>query len=640
MINDIESQRCDKPDPPYFAGRIAIVMPFKNTKDADGNSLILRSAAVALNPTEMRGPNEIILLAIDDGATDGSRELLESIVQEHTRRLVILNGSGRGPAAARNVALEYIRSLDNTPEAFTHVAFCDSDDMWFPWHLARSLQAIDDGYDMVYSNVECENEKGEPLQIFGIPNPEEFDYELLKQGNYIFISTVVMKRECIDVGQFSEDAVPMEDWEYWLRVAAKYRVKHVHAKKPSIIYTWKSTGSYYTAEDSHAAKLRIQRKMNLQDPMNVEGWLSRAEGEFLAKNAEGRRCIEIGSYKGKSACFMAPKATSIVCIDTFKADNGGQTQMQSLTTYVDFARNTAHLNNVTPLIGMSQNVHQLLKNDEFDFIFIDSMHDYESVMNDVKNYLPKLKDGAVIMFHDYFERDWPGVVRCVNELFGGPDELVDTIAKVTVTAERRFDLAIKFAGMTSSVDTIPSNEPKLELTPDVSDFEKGSLDGKVIVIAPWAAKLPGMENAKNYQDWPEVVGMLRALGAYTIQVGVAGEKLVGCDEVILNAAPDKLLKILNACDTFVSVDSFFPHFAAYHNKKGVVIFSKSDPKIFGHSIHLNLLKSREYLRPDQFRWWRDVALDKSAFVTPNEVVAGVLEILKDAEIYTELPERK
>lgn len=623
--------------------RVAVVMPFKNSAGT-----IVNSVSSVLNQTDMRGCS-ITLLCVNDGSTDDSLDLINSVKQEVTRSIVVIDGPGKGPAHARNCALDYIRAAG---DEYTHVAFCDSDDVWYSWHLNRSLTYLTAyAVDLMYSDVDCENEKGEKLVITGIPNPAVFDRDLLRRGNYIFISSVVMNASVISTGNFDPDAVPMEDWDYWLRVSEKYKIRHMHKPGAGIVYMWKSTGSYYTAEDSEAAKQRIQRKMNIKDPMSVEGWLSKAEGEFLAANAVGRKCIEIGSYKGKSTCFIAEKAASVVCIDTFKADNGGQTQMQSPTTYVDFARNTGHFSNITPLIGMSQDVHPLLKNDEFDFIFIDGMHDFESVMNDVKNYLSKLKDGAIIMFHDYFERDWPGVVMCVNLLFGGPDELVDTVAKVTLTADRRFELAIKFAGM-SAANTlkgpdlkpvegleIPEIIDSLELKADTTGFEKGSLSGKKIVITPWAAKMPDRENAKNFPHWPEVVSMLRSLGAHTIQVGLAGEKFIGCDEMVLNPTQDHLNQLLAECDTFVSVDSFFPHFAAYHNKKGVVIFSKSDPKIFGHSIHLNLLKSREYLRPDQFRWWRDVDLDKAAFVAPNEVVAGVLEILKDTEIYNELSEK-
>lgn len=57
----------------------------------------------------------------------------------------------------------------------------------------------------------------------------------------------------------------------------------------------------------------------------------------------------------------------------------------------------------------------------FDFIYIDAAHDYDSVVEDLKCWWPKLKDGGVFSGHDYFpdERIWRGkacgVYQAVNE---------------------------------------------------------------------------------------------------------------------------------------------------------------------------------------------------------------------------------
>lgn len=605
---------------------IAVIMPFKNSKDT-----VKRSVLSVLNSVIDPG-HELLLICVNDLSTDGSFDIVSDVIKDYPGKAFVLESVGTGPANARNTALNYIR---NSHAIIDCIAFCDSDDYWDINHLSRSVYVLYNlGHrDMVYSNVRVENEFGNPLVVYGTANPVEFDVDELNKGNYIYISTVVMRRDCIDVGDFDTASVPMEDWQYWLRISDKYIINKIHGI-PDVIYTWKSTGSYYSDEDSRMAKMRISkdriRQNDVNDPMTVEGWLSKEEGEFLAKNAIGRKCIEIGSYKGKSTCFIARTAESLVCIDTFKADNGGQTQNIAPTTYVDFANNTAHLKNVTPLIGMSQDVHPLLKNDEFDFIFIDGMHDYDSVFNDVKNYLPKLKDGAVIMFHDYFERDWPGVVLCVNTLFGGPTELVDTIAKVTITPDIRFKLAVFFAGMMIGKSIIGPDLTTVDELVEPDDVpEQGCFAGKKVIIAPWSAKMPdGRNNAKNYPYWSEVIHKLHFLGVSTVQIGRVGEDVIGCKSVFFNKSDDDLRKLLDECDTFISVDSFFPHFAAYHRKKGLVIFGKSDPEIFGHSLHVNILKSRTYLRPDQFRWWNDVEYDIDCFMYDNEVVKEIIKLLE------------
>ena len=45
-------------------------------------------------------------------------------------------------------------------------------------------------------------------------------------------------------------------------------------------------------------------------------------------------------------------------------------------------------------------------NDSFDFVYIDGNHDYESVINDINNYKPKLRKNSLIGGHDI---DYDGV---------------------------------------------------------------------------------------------------------------------------------------------------------------------------------------------------------------------------------------
>lgn len=57
----------------------------------------------------------------------------------------------------------------------------------------------------------------------------------------------------------------------------------------------------------------------------------------------------------------------------------------------------------------------------FDFVYIDAAHDYDSMVEDIKAWWPKLKKGGLFSGHDYFpdERIWRGkkceVYRAVNE---------------------------------------------------------------------------------------------------------------------------------------------------------------------------------------------------------------------------------
>jgi len=87
----------------------------------------------------------------------------------------------------------------------------------------------------------------------------------------------------------------------------------------------------------------------------------------------------------------------------------------------------------------------------------------------------------------------------------------------------------------------------------------------------------------------------------------------------------EIIDLVNWSDKWVSVDTFLPHFCAYHKlKPGIVLWGLSDPEIFGYKHNINLLKDRKYLRKEQFKWWKDEPINKEAFVS-IDILNGVLQ---------------
>jgi predicted O-methyltransferase YrrM len=65
--------------------------------------------------------------------------------------------------------------------------------------------------------------------------------------------------------------------------------------------------------------------------------------------------------------------------------------------------------------GYSPFAAEMFEDGSLDFIYIDGLHDYESVKADIAGFYPKLKVGGIIAGHDYHLEDWPGVYNAVNE---------------------------------------------------------------------------------------------------------------------------------------------------------------------------------------------------------------------------------
>ena len=139
----------------------------------------------------------------------------------------------------------------------------------------------------------------------------------------------------------------------------------------------------------------------------------------------------------------------------------------------------------------------------------------------------------------------------------------------------------------------------------------------MIIISPYAKKLiNGKENPKNYPFWHELIALI---DEPIIQVGIDGETPL-VDDFRSNLSMPELRRLIKDCRIWIGVDSFFQHLAWSEGKPGIVLWSVSDPLIFGHPENTNLLKSRNNLAPNQFLWWDLTEYDKEKFVSPEEVI--------------------
>jgi len=139
----------------------------------------------------------------------------------------------------------------------------------------------------------------------------------------------------------------------------------------------------------------------------------------------------------------------------------------------------------------------------------------------------------------------------------------------------------------------------------------------MIIISPYSKALTnGNRNPKNYPYWKELIELI---DEPIIQVGVEGEEQL-VPEFCKNLPIARLKELIAECRTWIGCDSFFQHLAWSCNKPGIVLWSVSDPLIFGHPENHNLLKSRDYLAENQFLWWNFTEYNTDAFVKPEEVI--------------------
>lgn len=148
----------------------------------------------------------------------------------------------------------------------------------------------------------------------------------------------------------------------------------------------------------------------------------------------------------------------------------------------------------------------------------------------------------------------------------------------------------------------------------------------MIIFSPFPKKMriEDKPHPKSYPYWEKVIKLLQKNypDQKLVQVGVEGEQQL-LDDFRKGLSLDQLGKLVDSCDTWISVDSFFQHFCWDRKKRGVVLFGQSDPVIFGHPENINLLKHRKFLREKQYWLWEQAEANPKCWVSPEEVVKAI-----------------
>lgn len=146
----------------------------------------------------------------------------------------------------------------------------------------------------------------------------------------------------------------------------------------------------------------------------IPGWFNYDDlyNKMVADYPSGSHFIEIGTWKGKSAAYMAEaiknsgKNIQFDCIDTFKGSLNESHHQQdpdvaSGRLFDVFTNNMKPLEGFyKPVISDSAEAASLYEDASVDFVFIDAAHDYDSVVKDIAAWQPKVKKGGVLSGHD------------------------------------------------------------------------------------------------------------------------------------------------------------------------------------------------------------------------------------------------
>ena len=133
-------------------------------------------------------------------------------------------------------------------------------------------------------------------------------------------------------------------------------------------------------------------------------------------------------------------------------------------------------------------------------------------------------------------------------------------------------------------------------------------DRKIALICSSAAKVNDIDSNKNWVEirWLKLVNELQQRGYYVIQVGTINDNQIPMvDMKFLDQPLSKLASLVDECSLWVSVDTFFHHFAASIKPKvGICL----NPFYNDHAKH----KGVKYIEKDcgkdfsSRKWWLDL----------------------------------
>lgn len=213
------------------------------------------------------------IIIVDDGSTDSVKQWASTIEDE---RIHFVAQENQGVATARNTGLGRARG--------DYIAFLDADDLWHPSKLEKQVVALSENPEvgLVYTWVLLIDEVGFPLEKVWKISDEGNVWERLVEGNIIACGSVpLVRKSCVEtVGLFEQFSFGCEDWDYWLRIAARYPFKVI---KEILVYYRERPGSFSRPQE----KLLSERLREMEESYGrliERAFASAPEGSEHLKN--------------------------------------------------------------------------------------------------------------------------------------------------------------------------------------------------------------------------------------------------------------------------------------------------------------------------------------------------------------------
>lgn len=214
------------------------------------------------------------LIAVDDCSTDNTLSILREYEKKDERIRVIHNEVNKKLPESLNVGFR--------EAAGKYLTWTSDDNRYHLNALATLKNFLDTHLDvaLVYATMTLMDESGTNIRVF---NPDADSKKLLLSN--IIGACFMYRREVLQtIGEYDTDLFCVEDWDYWLRIAAKYNIHHL----PQVLYDYRQHGGSLT-QTKHDKVLRQNWRMLVKNiDLILQGLKDTKEGliMFLLKTLD------------------------------------------------------------------------------------------------------------------------------------------------------------------------------------------------------------------------------------------------------------------------------------------------------------------------------------------------------------------
>ncbi len=214
---------------PYFS----VIIPTFNRAD-----LILKTLTSVFGQTFQ----DLEIIVVDNCSTDRTAEVLQPLADAGRIRY-IRHDKNYERAVSRNSGMDAARGK--------FVSFLDSDDIMYPGNLAdaHSFARQNPGLHVFHNLYELINEVGQPVYQYEFPSLKN-RVKAIAKGNFMsciggFISQEVYREYRFDTAEVLQG---IEDWEFWMRVLARYPMGRINRINSGIVHHKGRSITTYTLE--------------------------------------------------------------------------------------------------------------------------------------------------------------------------------------------------------------------------------------------------------------------------------------------------------------------------------------------------------------------------------------------------------